>query len=260
METVPQACPWGTRKVIRLAVQAPEDWERLEVLDPLKGQLGMVCDALGLTADELSGRVPLLQTVFSPLTTAFKLAGDRLFEDLRRHPETVGAAWRSSRRPPSLSPRPHWSVAPTASFSQRSARTAASSPTPIYERFGRPYDLQVLEGFGAAARMSLLHIHGDDTLFDMLASYPVQLLNWHDRITVPSLAEGLARFPGAVIGGIDEAGPLLTGSAAAVRQHLGEALDSAGPRRLGIGPGCSLVLATPEANIKTVLEMIRAGI
>jgi uroporphyrinogen decarboxylase len=35
----------------------------------------------------------------------------------------------------------------------------------------------------------LLHIHGVDTYFDLLTKYPVDAINWHDRRTVPSLAE-----------------------------------------------------------------------
>ena len=49
------------------------------------------CKALSLAAEALKDDVPILQTVFSPLTTALKLAGDRVFADLRRHPDLFEA-------------------------------------------------------------------------------------------------------------------------------------------------------------------------
>ena len=62
---------------------------------------------------------PILHTLFSPLTVARKLAGDRLVEDLRR-----GARRRSSPRS-TPSPRP-WPA--TRAPRSRPARTGSSSP------------------------------------------------------------------------------------------------------------------------------------
>ena len=83
-----------------------EAWPRLARLSPTEGRLGQEVKALALAAEALNGEVPILQTVFSPLTTAVKLAGDRVFADLRRHPDLFEAGLASSPRPRSPSPAP----------------------------------------------------------------------------------------------------------------------------------------------------------
>jgi hypothetical protein len=47
----------------------------------------MQLEAVRLVAEALGDSVPILQTVFSPLNIAPKLAGDRSFADMRDHPE-----------------------------------------------------------------------------------------------------------------------------------------------------------------------------
>jgi uroporphyrinogen decarboxylase len=83
--------PIGARTVIAPGLTTPEEWPRLTRLSPKQGRLGQEVRALRLAAAALKDEVPILQTVFSPLTTAFKLAGDRVFADLRRHPDLFEA-------------------------------------------------------------------------------------------------------------------------------------------------------------------------
>ena len=72
-----------------------------------------------------------------------------------------------------------------------------------YEEFGARYDRQVLEAAGAS-RFTMLHIHGENIMFNELMTYPVHAINWHDRRTPPTLAEGERRSGMCVIGGIHE--------------------------------------------------------
>ena len=51
-----------------------------------------VVEAAGLVRDRLGEVVLLLQTVFSPLTTAMKLSGGRVIDHLRERPENVHEA------------------------------------------------------------------------------------------------------------------------------------------------------------------------
>jgi hypothetical protein len=79
----------GARVVAEPGVKRAEDWPRLARLDPARGVLGAQNAALALAAKELKGSVPILQTVFSPLTTARKLRGEALVEE-----ESAGARGR----------------------------------------------------------------------------------------------------------------------------------------------------------------------
>lgn len=86
----------GTREYTKHIIQRPEDWERLPVLDPLKGFLGEQLTCLKLLIRELGPEVPVLQTIFNPLAQAKNLAGqNRLLVHLRSHPYAVHAGLKS---------------------------------------------------------------------------------------------------------------------------------------------------------------------
>src|SRR5512138_2373082 len=60
----------GTREYTRPVIQNPEDWTRLEPLDPFTGYLGQQLHCLRLIIYELGPTTPVLQTIFSPLSQA----------------------------------------------------------------------------------------------------------------------------------------------------------------------------------------------
>jgi uroporphyrinogen decarboxylase len=84
------------------------------------------------------------------------------------------------------------------------------------------------------------------------------MINWHDRLTAPSLKNALGKFKGALVGGVEERGLLVSGSVHAVRAQVREAIAQTGGKRLMVGPGCVAAIAAPERNIRAVIE--EAGI
>jgi uroporphyrinogen decarboxylase len=78
-----------------------------------------------------------------------------------------------------------------------------------YAIFGRPYDLRFWRR-RRAAWLTVLHLHGDDVMFDLLSDYPVQVWNWHDQRR-PTLAEAKRKVLSAVLGGLRQWETLLRG-------------------------------------------------
>ena len=71
-------------------VKSIEDWKRIDVLSGNYGTLGkqvQLTQHVSRLLEESKEDVPFVQTIFSPLTTAFKLAGSRVFADLEENPE-----------------------------------------------------------------------------------------------------------------------------------------------------------------------------
>jgi uroporphyrinogen decarboxylase len=83
------------------------------------------------------------------------------------------------------------------------------------------------------------------------------MVNWHDRLTAPSLKQALAKFRGALVGGVEERELMVTGGEAAVRAQVRDAIAQTGGRRLIVGPGCVVAIAAPEENIRAVVEETR---
>ena len=244
----------GARAVVKTGLARAEDWPRLARLDPRKGVLGQQVEALRLAARELGGGAPILQTIFSPLTTARKLAGDRVFADMRRSPEALEAGLRIITDATiefalaSLEAGAHGFFLATQCASYRVATEAE------YARFGKRYDVEIFAALKGKTRLDLLHIHGEDVMFDLLADYPVSLINWHDRLTAPTLRDALTRFPKLLVGGIEENRTLAGGPADAIGAEVRDAIDQTGGRRLMVGPGCVLLVATPEAHIRAAVD------
>ena len=88
-------------------------------------------------------------------------------------------------------------------------------------------------------------------MFERLAQYPVEMLNWHDRLTEPKLNQASTIFPGLLVGGIEEHGTLIHGSEQEIVHEVRDALDQTRGRRLMIAPGCVLPVCVTDEQIST---------
>src|SRR3977135_1185813 len=86
--------PDGHRPCARCAVRDASDWKKIRALDPASahGWSEALETIVRLGFDRRIGDAPVLPTLFSPLSLARKLSGDRLTGDLREHPTLVAGA------------------------------------------------------------------------------------------------------------------------------------------------------------------------
>jgi uroporphyrinogen decarboxylase len=244
----------GTRTIVVPGVTSTDQWGKLKRLSPLSGRMGLELRALQCASEVLKDEVPILQTVFSPLTSAFKLAGEKVFDHLRQAPDAVdeGLAIITER---------------TLGFVEESIRLGAhgiffatqcatlNRLTPEeHLRFGARYDRMILDALKGKARYVMVHMHGSRVMFDQLQHYPANMWNWHDREGELSIAEGLGMFPGMVVGGISEHRTLASGSPTDIAHEVREAITQSLGRRLMIGPGCVLPIATNSEAIQDVVK------
>jgi uroporphyrinogen decarboxylase len=245
----------GTRAWGRRVVQQPEDWARLPVLDPTRGALGESLRFLGLVGQAVGQEVPFIQTIFNPLAQAKNLAGERLLSDLRQHPQALKAGLETITETTVRYIEAARGTGIAGIFLALQHATCDLLSEAEYREFGRAYDQHVL----AAAEglwFNMLHLHGEHVMFDLVADYPVQALNWHDRETPPSLGQALARFPAAVVGGLGRLDTMVRGTPEQVRAEVQDALEQTGGRRLVLGTGCVLFLTTPVGNIRAAREAV----
>jgi uroporphyrinogen decarboxylase len=103
--------------------------------------------------------------------------------------------------------------------------------------------------------LTILHCHGDNLIFDRLATLPADAWNWDDRRAGPSLKAGQARVPGAVVGGLDQWTTLKDGPPEKARAEAQDAIAQTGGRGLILGAGCVLLPASSDA---TLVELVRS--
>jgi len=241
---------WGPR-----VIQRPDDWTRLPVLDPYQGALGDSLQALRLIGAGLGPEVPLIQTIFSPLAQAKNLAGERLLPDMRGHRDEFHTGLETITQSILRYLEAARATGIAGIFYPLQHATYDLLSAAEYAEFGRPYDRRILEAT-EGLWLNMLHLHGANVMFDAVADYPVQAVNWHDRETPPSLHDALARFPGALVGGLNRLETMVRGTPADVRREVQDALAQTAGRRLILGTGCVLFLATPVGNIRAVREAV----
>ncbi|HHX43223.1 MAG TPA: uroporphyrinogen decarboxylase [Chloroflexi bacterium] len=246
----------GTREYRRYWVRTPEEWTALPMLDPHHGALGRQLACLRAIGEAMQGHVPYIMTIFNPLSVAKYLAGDELMRiHLRRHPEQLLAGLEIITEV-------------MVAFVQEVIRAGAAGiflavqhaqygllSEEEYATFGRPYDLRVLEA-ASEGWFQLLHLHGTDVMFDLLADYPVHVVNWHDRETSPTLAEGLARTNAAVCGGLRQWATMVRGEPQAVCAEAADAIAQTGGRRFILGTGCVTPIVAPTSNLMAVRRAV----
>lgn len=244
----------GTREYTKRIVQTPEDWLSLRVLDPNQGTLAQHLRCLELLHAEFGDAVPIIQTIFSPLAQAKNLAGnERLILHMRQNAGQVHHALQTiadstSRFIQECKAR---GIAGIYYAIQHASYLMISEPE--YEVYGRPYDLQILSSVNDIW-FNMLHLHGANSMFGLVADYPVQVLNWHDRASAPDLAAGLKKFKGAVCGGVDR--DILHGED---RERLAEQAKDAhqqtGGKRWILGVGCVSYVTTPVGNLRALRSL-----
>lgn len=249
----------GTRTYGDRVVGDISDWSRIVPRSPYEGHLAKQLEVLELIRDQVDDqRVPVIQTIFSPLSQAKNLVGqEALLQHLRQAPEEVEKALQNIL----IATQDFVNAAIklgidgifyAVQFAQPQLLTSGE-----YDRFGRSYDLPILAN-ARGGWLNVLHLHGAPVYFDKFVDYPVQVINWHDRETYPSLAQGLEMFPGAVCGGISQTEVLTLGNPQQVSAQVSDALDQTGGRRLIIGTGCVTPTTAPVGNLyaaRSAVEM-----
>jgi uroporphyrinogen decarboxylase len=248
----------GTREYVKRAIETPEDWRRLPVLDVQKGFLGGQLRCLELIVQDLGGNTPIIQTIFNPLSQAKNLlGGEQLAVHLRRYPEALRAGLETITRTTSRFIRLALKTGIDGIFFAVQHARYGFMTEAEYKEFGRPYDMQLFEALeGTGAWFNLLHLHGDDVMFDLLADYPVQAWNWHDQETPPSLVEGKRKVKGAVVGGLRQWETMLRGDPDRVRGEAQATIEATGGQGFILGTGCVTPITAPWSNLRAVRESV----
>ena len=252
-----QGSPNGAKQCTAHAVTALADWQRIKPLDPGTGALGRELDAVRLIARGRGDDAPILHTIFSPLSIARKLAGDRLLDDLRVAPVAVTGALEA------ITETMIRYVGATLDAGADGIFYATQTATPEVltddesERFGAEYDRRVLAAARPRSALTLLHVHGKAIFFDQMTALAPHAINWHDRLTAPSLGEARLRFGGALFGGLGEHATLHSGPPAAIAAEVADAVRQTGGRGVVVAPGCVLPLRTPDAHLAAVVDAVK---
>ncbi len=249
----------GTRDYVRRVVGQNDEWLKLEVLDPEAGSLGAQLECLDYLKTSGHADTPYIQTIFSPLAQAKNLSGnDFLMTSIHQDPEKVLSAIEVITQT-------------TIAFIEAAKMRGIAGifyaiqhanfryfDRASYAKFGTPFDRRILDAT-QDLWLNVLHLHGDELMFDLASDYDVQIVNWHDRETPPSLKEGKSLLDVAVCGGLRRWDTLVVGSPAEVSAEAIDALSmTGGGSGHVLGTGCVVPILAPKGNLLAARRAVEA--
>ncbi len=248
-------------KLIASVLADAHEVSKLRAVDGTAGPFGEQLEALQLIRNQL-GDLPLVQTVFSPLSVVGRLCTDRSIARrwMDESPDALHAALAVVSD--TLAVYAHACLGAGADgIFLATTEWASHDLTTVeqYNTFGRQYDLRVLDAV-AGAPMNVLHVCRPNNMLAELLDYPVSVVNWAQHAPGNlSLAEVLPMTDKAVMGGVDERHVLLRGSPNDVRAQVREAINETGGLRFLLAPGCSIEPTTPPENISAAMAALAGG-
>ena len=238
----------GTREYTNRIIQDPLDWETLPALDPTAQHFAGQLDCLRFLRAELDPETPLLQTVFSPLAQAKNLAGgEMLLEHLQAHPEAVVKGLSVIAETTRRFVEACLDTGIDGIFYAIQHAQASVLTLEEYQMFGLPHD-QIALGPAEELWCNVLHLHGHDVYFSLVNSLNIQIVNWHDRETFPSLTKAQEIFQGVVCGGIRQ-DTIVYKDRSEVEQEAIDAIQQTGGKRFILGTGCVTPVIASHGNM-----------
>jgi len=247
----------GERTIKKRAITRSLDWTVLRPLDPQRGGYGKQLECIELTYRQLGDEIPILATIFSPLAQAEMLCGPELFSlHLRKEPDRLRSALNvltenilryveMLRRLP---------IAGTAYVIRHASYHRLSEDE--YAAFGLPFDIKVLDSLPSKWWFNMVSLECPSPIFKFAMHLHGQAINWADRENEPDLAIGKTLHSGAVCGGLSNREDLYHGTPTTVREAVRSALEKTSERRIIIGAGYPLNIATPLSNIRAARQAV----
>jgi len=242
-------------------IKSSADWKRIRPLEPDQGTLGEQLHALQLINHSIGFDAYFVQTIFCPLGVAKYLVGNKsepVLQTIREDRAAMHAALRVITETfinyaiACLEQGASGIFYATNDWATESMLTADQ-----YREFGEQYDLEFLDAIKSRSKFNILHNCGTHIYFDLLATYPVQAINWAATLEGnPDLREGKLRSGKAVMGGISEKTILKAGEPDQVREEVERALELTGGKHFLLAPGCSIPPETPAENLFAIRSML----
>lgn len=233
----------GIAKVIEFPINKIEDWKKIIPQSVYKGALARELLSLKLLVKKVNDKAPIVFTVFSPLTIANKLSNNLLIKHIKHDVNINNLNNNLIHKALSAITKT------TANLVEKSIELGASGvffasqmssfdflSENEYKEYGVKYDLQVLES-ASKGWFNILHIHGNNIMFDLLKDYPVQAINWHVWETAPDLKEARGVTNKCLMGGIIRK-DLTENNKLSVYNHIYKSIEQSKGHKHILTPGC----------------------
>ena len=248
----------GVARVVFPAIRAAGDWDKLGDVDIEAGAFGRELRHFRRLARLAGPDVPVLATVFSPLTIASKLSNGLHRDHLAGAPQNMAHGLDIITRVTCRFAQAAIACGCAGIFFAVQDASYGVFDEASYRKFGAPCDRQVLAAARSAGGwFNVVHMHGEDVMFDLLSEYDADALNWHIGETPPSLRDyRVASGTRAIVGGLQR-GHITRRDFAAIRGDVERSIAETGGRGILLAPACVIRHPVDDATLRRTADLIQ---
>lgn len=244
----------GVARVISSPVKSYRDWEKLPLLTLSSAvALQREIKSLKLLVEKLKNEnVPIVFTVFSPLTTADKLSCKQIAAQIKDgHGDDVKKGLIQITDLTCQLVKEAISCGADGIFLATQLSSTDYLDEAAYREYGRPYDLQVIQA--STGWCNILHAHGKNIMFNLLKDYPVDIFNWHAFETAPDLTEA-KKADKCLMGGLVRS-DITQGNDKEIRKQIEQWLYAYQGKGQILSPGCVIRYPIKPESLHKVAEI-----
>ncbi len=250
----------GSSYCTKYRINTIDDWNALEELDVTEGMFGEQLKALELISKGMKNPTPFVETIFNPLMVAAKLTEKKelIIQSIKENPKTFHEGLKTITKVMTDFAKISIENGSAGIFLATQEATFDLLTENQYKEFGMDYDMQLLQAIKGKTDFNMVHIHGDNIMFDYIAkNYPVEALNWHDQLTAPSIAEASKKFDGILMGGIEEKKFLLEATDEELISSIKDVINSVNGKRIIIAPGCVIPINILDEKVNVIINYLK---
>ena len=206
---------------------------------------------LKLLLNKTKGEVPMVFTVFSPLTTANKLCPSMMEHIREGHGNKVKEGLKAITETTCALVQRVIELGADGIFFATQLSSYDLTEESFYREYGMPYDLAVLSA--SSGWCNVLHAHGKNIMFPLLRKYPVQIFNWHAWESLPEIGEAQLLTGKCIMAGLERM-DITNHRKNEIEREIYETLKQTGGRKVILSPGC---VATVAAAMRRPSNLIQ---
>ena len=225
----------GVARIVDTPIQQPEDWKKVQPASLHQGALAREQRYLKLLLDKTKGEVPVVFTIFSPLTTANKLCPHMMDHIRDGHGDLVKQALKAITETTCGLVQRVIELGADGIFFATQLSSYDKMEESLYREYGMPYDLAVLSA--SQGWCNVLHAHGKNIMFPILRKYPVQIFNWHAWESLPDIHQAQVMTGKCIMAGLERM-DITEKHKNEIEHQIYETLRQTGGKKVILSPGC----------------------
>lgn len=250
----------------RTLMKTLDDWKALPVLPGYYGSLGKTVNLtryMQRLQKDAGVEIPYLVTFNSPLTNVVEI-GAGLFNDpreflqmMKENPDVFHEVLQKMTETGKNYIRANMEFNPAGFFFATRFACYDYMSEEEYDEWGLPYDMQLFDLIRSNSDLyfNMLHIHGQNAMWEKISNYPGNVINWHDAWIPPTLEDARSLCSKCIEGGLHER-ELASYTPAQVKEKVKDAVSRAGRRGLIIGNGCGVWPWPSDENLHAITEAL----